>query len=113
VHELNPDFFPARDVPFKLHLPNGKSVDAKVCQDGNKALMSKHNADLVEWLYEIIDNSLEVAKERFSTERVYTYKDLEKIGLDSVIVRKLPGKVLEYTIELAPLNSFEEYLDEL
>lgn len=50
IHNEFPDFFPPRDVPFNLHLPNGSVMSAKVCQDGGKALMSNPNRALGEWL---------------------------------------------------------------
>ena len=43
-------FFPARDTPFDLLLPNGKHMSAKVCQADGKAIMSNPNKDLGEWL---------------------------------------------------------------
>lgn len=43
-------FFPSRDTPFDLELPNGKHMSAKICQDGGKAIMSNPNRELGEWL---------------------------------------------------------------
>jgi len=113
IRNARKNFFPERDVPFHLHLPNGKTVEAKVCQDDGKALMSKRNSDLMDWLYEIIDGSLELAKTRLEESRPYTYQDLIEIGKDSVIIRKLPGTKPQYSIELAPLGSYEDYLIDL
>jgi len=45
-----PDFFPGRDVPFDLELPNGETISAKVCQDEGKAIMSNPNKELGRWL---------------------------------------------------------------
>lgn len=45
-----PDFFPGRDMPFELELPDGRVLQAKICQDGGKALMSNPNSDLGEYL---------------------------------------------------------------
>ena len=47
---IDPDFFPARDTPFDLELPDGKVISAKVCQDDGKAIMSNPNKDLGKWL---------------------------------------------------------------
>ncbi len=46
----NPDFFPPRDTPFNLELPDGRIISAKVCQDDGKAIMSNPNKDLGKWL---------------------------------------------------------------
>ncbi len=45
-----PGFFPGRDQPFDLELPNGETISAKVCQEGGKAIMSNPNKDLGRWL---------------------------------------------------------------
>jgi len=43
-------FFPSRETPFDLKLPNGKHISAKICQADGKAIMSNPNKDLGEWL---------------------------------------------------------------
>lgn len=50
IHKSCPEFFPARDCPFELVLPNGDSLSAKICQQGGKALMSSPNSALGEWI---------------------------------------------------------------
>ena len=45
-----PRFFPPRDTPFDLILPDGKILNAKVCQDNSKALMTNPNLALGDWL---------------------------------------------------------------
>jgi len=50
TREGSPGFFPPRDTPFELKLPNGKMMIAKVCQDEGKAIMSNPNKDLGQWL---------------------------------------------------------------
>ncbi len=113
IHTKFPDFFPDRDVQFKLNLPDGRSVTAKVCQSGRKALMSNPNHILMQWLYEIIDLSLEIASNRMATKKPYAYSDLLRIGKDSVVVRKLNSPDLEFAIELVPIGSYEEFKQEL
>ena len=43
-------FFPSKEVPFDLELPNGRHMSAKVCQADGKAIMSNPNKDLGIWL---------------------------------------------------------------
>ena len=50
LHKAYPNFFPNRETPFNLQLPNGKVISAKVCQDNGKALMSNPNVDLGKWI---------------------------------------------------------------
>jgi hypothetical protein len=111
IHQTHPNFFPPKDVKFKLTLPNGKVISAKVCQENNKALMSDPNTDLCEWLYTIIDKNLDVAKRRFAEERPYTYDDLRKVGKDSVRVIKVDGESNEYRLESSNLGSYEEFIN--
>lgn len=37
------DFFPPRDTPFDLKLPNDEQLSAKICQEEGKAIMSNPN----------------------------------------------------------------------
>lgn len=76
IHQLYPDFFPARDEHFTLLLPNGQSLSAKVCQDGCKALMSTHNADLGKWILRTVLHKPE--------GELVTMDDFYKFGIDSV-----------------------------
>lgn len=111
VHKLSPGFFPERDVTFTLVLPNGQQVVAKLCQDGSKALMSSPNDVLCEWLFASIDGSLAIAEKRLTDHSPYSYEDLRLIGKDSVRVTRTPEGPTEYQLELAPIGSFEEFLD--
>ena len=45
-----PGFFPGRDEIFMLKLPDGFIIQAKVCQQDCKAIMSNPNKVLGEWL---------------------------------------------------------------
>lgn len=78
IHHLYPDFFPQRDEPFELQLPDGKKLSAKICQQGGKALMSNPNSDLGEWLLRKI-----LKKEEGS---LVTKLDLDTFGFDSIMV---------------------------
>jgi hypothetical protein len=106
-----PDFFPPRDQKFRLRLPSGKVVMAKVCQQGSKAIMSDPNSELVDWLFPVIDGSLEKAKARFHNRQPYTYQDLFRIGKDSVKIYRDQDKDWDYRMEMAQIGSYEQYLD--
>lgn len=106
IHQLMPDFFPGRDEAFKLALPDGTLLEAKICQDGGKALMSNPNDVLVSWLFAQIDGDLQAASKRIEQKQPYTYEDLLAVGRDSVriskgedgIYRMTPGGIGDYQI---------------
>jgi hypothetical protein len=115
VHRLAPGFFPERDKPFELILPNSLDpVNAKVCQQGSKALMSNPNDRLCRWLYKVIDSKFsDYDFDRPPAREPFTYSDLQKVGRDSVIVIKdRTSNHLKYEIRFAELGSYEEFLDE-
>lgn len=111
IHRKYPNFFPNKDVKFKLKLPNGKIISAKLCQENSKALMSDPNTDLCAWLYNIIDKNMTVSNSRFSEVRPYTYDDLKSVGKDSIRVTKVIGKDYEYEIESTNLGSYEQFIN--
>ena len=115
VHRLAPGFFPERDMPFELLLPNSTdAVNAKVCQQGSKALMSNPNDRLCRWLYKVIDSKFsDYDFDRPPTREPFTYSDLQKVGRDSVIVIKdRTSAHLKYEIRFAELGRYEEFIDE-
>ncbi len=81
IRNKYPNFFPDRDTPFTLKLPNGTELSAKVCQDGGKALMSNPNQALGKWLLRDILQLKE--------GELVTSATLDKYGMDSVLVTKL------------------------
>jgi hypothetical protein len=114
IHKLAPQFFPERDKPFELLLPNSEiPVSAKVCQDNSKALMSNPNDKLCRWLYKVIDlNFSDYDFDRTPNREPFTYNDLLRVGRDSVIVIKdRSTSHLRYEIRFAELNSYEDFLD--
>lgn len=114
VHSLAPDFFPERDKPFSLVLPNSNEpVSAKVCQQGSKALMSNPNDRLCRWLYKVIDNNFRDQDFEHPPKRnPFTYADLQRVGRDSVIVIKdKTSSHLKYEIRFTKLGSYEEFVD--
>lgn len=110
VHEIAPGFFPSRNTVFSLVLPNSEKVKVKVCQQGDKALMSNPNSDLGEWLMAAIDGSLLTARKRFSKSQKYTRKDLERVGSDSLRITRT-GDPNEFMADFAAIGSFEIFLE--
>lgn len=110
IHSKYPDFFPARDCPFELHLPDGNLLSAKVCQDGSKALMSNPNSALGHWILRKVL--------RIPYGRVVTMADLIRFGIDSVLIEKLHTRSLagleQYRISFtnSDYESFSDFIEE-
>ncbi len=102
IHKLFPNFFPDRDHPFALILPNGKELQSKVCQAGNKALMSYSNKELGQW---ILRDVLELKE-----GELLTYDKLQTIGIGAVRIDKLDD--LRYEINFSKIGLFEKFLKE-
>ncbi len=81
VHTNYPDFFPTRECPFSLQLPDGKVLSAKICQDNGKALMSNPNKALGEWILRKVL--------RKKPWEIVTMDDLDRLGIDSVCVENM------------------------
>lgn len=108
IHHLYPNFFPKRDEPFELQLPDGKKLSAKICQQGGKALMSNPNSDLGEWLLR------KILKKKEGT--LVTKLDLDTFGFDSIMVvntHKLNDDGLKiFRLEFAEnQNNFQEFIE--
>lgn len=103
IRDNFPDFFPGKDTPFNLILPDKSIIPAKVCQQGCKALMSNPNALLGKWiLRQVLD-----LKER----ELLTYDKLEELGLDSVIIYK--ESTNSYSINFTKLGSYDLFLSNI
>jgi hypothetical protein len=101
IHKTNPDFFPLRDQPFNLRLPNGAIMSAKVCQDNSKALMSNPNKALGKWLLrDVLD---------LQEGELLIYERLQEIGLDSVIIYKYSDD--DYAIDFREVGTYEEFIE--
>ena len=100
---ISPTKCAARDHPFELRLPDDSKIDAKVCQDGSKALMSNPNKDLGKWILRQVMNLAE--------GELLTYDRLEELGLDSVVIYKEAPSM--YSIDFTPLGSYDEFRDRL
>lgn len=108
IHQLYPNFFPLRDEPFELQLPDGKKLSAKICQQGGKALMSNPNSDLGEWLLRKILKKKEGS--------LVTKLDLDTFGFDSIMVVNT-HKVNDEGLKIFRLeftenqNNFQEFIE--
>lgn len=117
-------FFPPRDKPFNLMLPNGEWISAKVCQSAyprlpdeeynllskeekeeenkrrqtGKAIMSNPNLKLGEWL---LRDVFEI-----KPGTVVTYEMLKIFNVDSVMFTKLSDS--EFTVDFCTLGTYEK-----
>ncbi|MCR4650621.1 MAG: hypothetical protein K5662_02585 [Lachnospiraceae bacterium] len=124
----NKKFFPPRDTPFDLYLPDGTKLSAKVCQAAyarmpdadyerltdeekqiederrleGKAIMSNPNKDLGEWLLRKVFE--------IPPKTIVTYEMLEKFGVDSVVFTKISDT--EYKIDFSEIGTYEEFYGE-
>ena len=115
VHRVAPNFFPERDKPFDLTLPNSDTpINAKVCQQDSKALMSNPNDRLCRWIYKVLDPKFSDDDfDRPPHRNPFTYSDLQRVGRDSVIIIKDKSMSQpRYEIRFAELGRYEEFIDE-
>lgn len=100
INSIFPNFFPSKDDLFTLHLPNGKSLSAKPCQQNRKALMSNPNSDLGKW---ILRDVLQLKEGSLVTMDL-----LNRMGFDSVIVYK--NSITDYRIDVCRTISYSDEL---
>ncbi len=118
IHRLCAGFFPGRDTKFRMFLPNSPtSVQGKVCQQGGKALMSDPNTLLGNWIMKVLRPSLrdlDFSRQPSQADKPFSYRDLNAIGKDSVIVRKSFNKsITSFSIEFAGIGVYEEFISDL
>ncbi len=101
IHKVYPRFFPGRDIPFNLILPDSAKtvLSAKVCQDGGKALMSNPNKDLGKWLLRQVL--------RLPEGQLLTYNTLIRKGIDSIEISKNTDG--SYNINFKKLGTYEDF----
>jgi hypothetical protein len=114
IHQLYPNFFPPIEDEknhFMLHLPNGQSFEASMCQTSiveingkkinkGKGLMTKSNKGLGDW---ILRKALQLKE-----NEIVTMDMLKSIDIDSVIVIKEDDK--NFKINVMKTNSYEEFI---
>ena len=99
IHKHFPVFFPSREVPFTLTLPNWKTMKSKICQDWGKALMSYSNKELWQWILR------DVLK--LHAWELLTYEKLQVLGIDSVRIDKINDSNFE--INFSARWSYENF----
>ncbi|WP_094752261.1 restriction endonuclease PLD domain-containing protein [Psychromonas sp. CD1] len=102
IHKLKPNFFPERSTPFSLLLPNNRILRSKLCQQGNKALMSQSNKELGQWILRDILNLKE--------GEILSYAILRSIGIDSVRIDKFYNGT--YAINFSKIDAYESFIKE-
>ncbi len=102
IHKRFPGFFPKRYIPFKLTLPNENILKAAVCQDNSKALMTDPNKALGKWLLRGVL--------KLKDGELLTYKKLQQIGVDAVIIEKKSEG--EFKIDFRPTETYERFEQE-
>lgn len=100
IHKKFKGFFPDNnDDKFELELPDGQILNAKMCQSGQKGLMSNPNKALGKW---ILRDVLKIPA-RTLIDRSY----LNKIGIDSIIIIRTDKN--KYKIDFAALGKYENF----
>jgi|TARA_B110000467_G_C18320196_1_gene484592 hypothetical protein len=100
IHRLFPNFFPSRDKLFSLTFPDGEIVEASVCQQGSKALMTKSNKKLGKL---ILRDGL-----RLKENELATFEKLQFLGVDSVRIQKIDN--LHFELDFSRCGSYELFL---
>lgn len=100
LRDLHENFFPRRDTPFIVELPNGKTMSMKICQDNGKAIMSNPNKALGKWLLRDIL--------KLPESKILTYDMLLEIGIDSISFQKLGNN--KYKINFKQVGEFEKFM---
>jgi len=100
IHTYKPHFFPKQDVVFSMKLPNGTSINTKVCQANGKALMSNPNNALGKWILRDVFKLKEY--EPVTNDTLILY------GIDSVKIDKISEQKFE--INFARIDSYEEFI---
>ena len=101
LREMYEGFFPPRDTPFEVILPNGETMSMKLCQENCKALMSNPNKALGKWLLR------DVLKVPYG--QIITYQDLLEIGIDSVSFKKIEDK--KYMLDFKNVGEFKNFIN--
>jgi len=112
IHDVYPAFLPPKDKHFRLKLQDGTIHKAKICQQGDKALMTDPNDKLCVWLYSAIEPNLTYDKimNRLPEKRPYNYDDLVRVGKDSVKITKAsPDHDYDFSLTFCPLGTFDDF----
>lgn len=99
IHHYCKGFFPEKGKSFILVTPDDKEINVSLCQDGSKALMSYPNTALSKWFHPLLIKD--------DIESIVTYKDLSRIGKDSVRIEKISDEKFKFS--LAVTGSWEKF----
>jgi len=102
IHKNFPNFFPPRNKSFSLRVPTDEVLNAKVCQENGKALMTNPNNALADWLLRKIL--------KLKEGELLTYEKLNIIGIDSVRIIKIDTE--NYKINFAKIDSWDKFLSD-
>lgn len=103
IHHSFPEFFPDRDTPFMLRLPDGRQMQTKTCQDNGKALMSYSNRELGQWILRDVLGLKE--------GELLTNEKLKTIGVDSVRIDKISDN--QFEINFSATGSYDDFRESL
>ncbi|MCK4358973.1 MAG: restriction endonuclease [Candidatus Cloacimonetes bacterium] len=101
IRKSFPYFFPPKDKIFNLHVPTNEILSTKICQANNKALMTKPNKALSDWLLRKVL--------KLNEGELLTYDKLKILGIDSVRINKIDKN--NYKIDFAKIGNFNEFID--
>ncbi|MBU2443946.1 MAG: restriction endonuclease [Bacteroidetes bacterium] len=101
IHKNFPDFFPDRETPFNLQVPTSEILNAKVCQENGKALMTNPNKALSDWLLRKVL--------KLEEGEILTYEKLKVLGIDSVRITKIDNE--NFKIDFAKLNRYDNFIN--
>lgn len=109
IHKKFPQFFPDKENPFTLRLPDGSLLSTKICQANGKALMSNPNSALGDWMLRKV---LKVKE-----GELVTMDMLNLYGIDSIMIRKTSEviddtKVYEFFFSNGKYESYEQFINE-
>jgi len=99
IHKNFPDFLPPREEPFKLYVPTGEILSAKVCQENSKALMTNPNNALSDWLLRKVL--------KLKEGELLTFEKLKILGIDSVRLTKMDSN--NFKIDFAKIGSYNNF----
>ncbi|TAG06857.1 MAG: restriction endonuclease, partial [Cytophagia bacterium] len=103
IHNKFPNFFPKRDDTFNLKIPTAEILNAKICQENGKALMTNPNNALSDWL---LRKTLKLKE-----GQLLTYDRLELLGVDSVKVSKIDNQ--NFKIDFMSIDSFDVFVNSI
>jgi len=103
IHKLAPGFLPKKDIIFNLKVPSGEVLNAKVCQSGDKALMTNPNNAMSKWILRKVL--------KLNEGELLDYDKLKLVGYDSVKITKI--KESEYLIDFSQLDKYENFIEKM